>query len=74
MFKRTEADPSEQVVLKKFKFDTGKGQMVLSLNALDLTGMPATEAHLGVEVQIGPKTYFTTVTLFERGPGKYKSK
>jgi hypothetical protein len=47
------------------------GKMKLVVSAADLSGVPASEAHLGVEVTIGSQVYITHVTFFETSPGKY---
>ena len=52
-------------------FASRTGKMKLLLSALDLSGVPASEANLGVEVTIGSKVYTTHVTFFEPSPGKY---
>ena len=45
--------------------------MKINLSGLDLSGVPAGEAHLGIEVTIGTNVYPTTVTFFEQSPGKH---
>jgi Putative Ig domain len=52
-------------------FANKTGKMKLVLTATDLAGVPANEAHLGVEVTIGTQVYITHVTFFETSPGKY---
>ena len=37
------------------------------------SGLPTGEAHMGVELTIGSRTYFTGVTLFEGKTGKYST-
>jgi hypothetical protein len=53
------------------RFASKTGKMKLLLSALDLAGVPASEAQLGVEITIGSKVYTTHVTFFEPSPGKY---
>jgi hypothetical protein len=53
----------------KFSYHSGTGKMTLGLADLDLAALPGTEAHLGVELTIGARTYYTAVTLFEANPG-----
>ena len=52
-------------------YSSKTGRMRLALSATDLAGVPAGEAHLGVEVTIGTNVYLTHVTFFETLPGKY---
>jgi hypothetical protein len=52
-------------------YASSKGAMKLTLTALDLTGIPSSEAHLGFEVTIGSRIYTTYVTFFETSEGKY---
>jgi hypothetical protein len=47
--------------------------MTLSIGDADLSGLPTGEAHMGVELTIGSRTYFTGVTLFEGKTGKYST-
>jgi hypothetical protein len=55
--------PADRIA--KFAYHSGKGTMSLSLANLDLSGLPADEVHLGVELTIGTHTYYTAVTFFE---------
>lgn len=59
----------------KFAYQSGRGTLSLSLADLDLSGLDAGETHLGVEVTIGARTYYTAVTFFEKvvGSGKYST-
>jgi len=57
----------------KFSYSSGKGKLSLSLAGMNLAGIPAGEAHLGVELTIGTRTYFTAVTFFERAPGSFST-
>jgi len=59
--------------LKKFSYDSGKGKMTFALAGTTLV-LPAGEAHVTIELQVGTKTYFTSVTLFEVAPGSYATK
>ncbi|MDH3684975.1 MAG: Ig domain-containing protein [Myxococcales bacterium] len=60
--------------IAKFSYQSGKGKMTLSIGDADLAGLPAGEVHLGVELTIGNRTYFTRVTFFEGKTGKYSTK
>jgi hypothetical protein len=42
---------------------------------MDLSGLPTTETHLGFELTIGTRTYYTAVTFFEgnAGSGRYST-
>ncbi len=57
--------------LAKFAFRSTTGKMTLALSNLTLTGVPANEAHLGIELTVGSQSYFTAVTFFEGATGKY---
>jgi hypothetical protein len=59
----------------KFSYHSGTGKAALSLADLDLSGLPGSEAHLGVELTIGARTYYTAVTVFEpkAGSGRYST-
>jgi hypothetical protein len=52
--------------LSKFLFLSAKGKMALRLSRLDLTAVPSAEAHLGIELTIGDRIYYTAVTFFEK--------
>ena len=66
-------DDVENDRIRKFSFRSAKGALTLSLSDADLSGVPAGEAHLGVEVSIGNRVYFTTVTFFEGRTGRYST-
>jgi hypothetical protein len=57
----------------KFSYQSGKGTLGLALADLDLAGLPAGEAHVGVELTIGARTYYTAVTFFEGKPGRWST-
>jgi hypothetical protein len=57
----------------KFSYQSGKGTLALALADLDLAGLPADEAHVGVELTIGARTYYTAVTFFEGRPGRWST-
>jgi hypothetical protein len=59
--------------IAKFSYQSGKGTLALALADLDLAGLPADEAHLGVELTIGTRTYYTAVTFFEGKPGRWST-
>jgi hypothetical protein len=56
--------------VKKFSYSSKTGKMQLALDLLDLTAVPALEAHLTFEITIGSRVYRTSVTFFEKKPGK----
>ncbi len=70
---RTLPDVATQDRVTKLSYSSGKGRLSLSLAGLSLAGMPAGEAHLGVELTIGTRVYFTAVTFFERSAGSYST-
>lgn len=57
--------------IQKFGYQSAKGAMTLSITNADLSGVPSGEAHLGVEITIGTRVYFTGVTFFEGKTGKF---
>ncbi|MCK6474412.1 MAG: putative Ig domain-containing protein [Planctomycetes bacterium] len=72
--KNTVKDLGTTDILSKFSYETKKGKMTLSMKNVDLSGLPLSEAHVGVEISIGQKVYFTSVTLFAPKPGSYSTK
>ena len=59
--------------IAKFSYQSGKGKMTLSIADADLAALPNGEAHLGVELTIGDRTYYTGVTFFEKKTGRYST-
>jgi hypothetical protein len=53
----------------KFNYQSGSGKMTLALGGMDLAGMASGETHLGLELTIGLRTYYTAVSFFEGKPG-----
>ena len=70
---RTLPDVATLDRVAKFSYSSGKGKLSLSLAGMNLAGIPAGEAHLGVELTIGTRVYFTAVTFFERAAGSYST-
>jgi len=64
-------DPADTDRLSKFVFLSSKGKMTLKLSGLHLAAVPSTEAHLGVELTIGDRIYYTAVTFFEKRTGGF---
>jgi hypothetical protein len=64
-------DPATTNTLSRFVFIIPRGAMSLKLSRLDLTAVPSSEAHLGVELTIGDRIYYTAVTFFERRAGSF---
>jgi hypothetical protein len=64
-------DPDPLNHLAKFSYASNSGKMTLNLSGLTLVGVPLLEAHLGIEVTVGDRVYYTAVTFFEGKPGKY---
>jgi hypothetical protein len=71
--KQSGKDATPDTTLKKFSYTTQTGKMSLSLANMTITGLSG-EKHLLFELRIGDKTYTTTVTFFERSPGKFATK
>jgi len=67
-------DSAESDRLSKFVFASSKGKMILKLSRLYLAAVPSTEAHLGVELTIGDRIYYTAVTFFEKRAGTFTTK
>ena len=59
--------------IAKFLFASGKGKMTLSITGADIGSIPNDEAHLGVEITIGDRVYYTAVTFFEGRSGSYST-
>lgn len=68
---KTLADAALANVVKKFSYDSRKGKLSLSLDALSLGAMTAGEAHLTIELSLDDRMYRTGVTFFELKPGSY---
>jgi hypothetical protein len=68
---KTAKDTATANRVAKCVFASNTGKMTLSLANLTLTGVPVTEAHLGLELTIGDRVYYTAVTFFETATGKY---
>lgn len=64
--------------LRKFVYDPGSGFMKLKIKKPTITpsevGNAADGVHLGVEITIGDKSYFSSVTFFEPSQNIYKTK
>ena len=56
-----------------FTFKGAKGKGTLALQALTLPPLADAESHLGVELTIGSRRYFTSLTFFERKPDRYSA-
>lgn len=69
-----DGDPDETNRVTAFLYDTLNGEATVALSGLDLSGLPQDEAHLGVELTVGEKTYFTTVTVFGPKRGAYTTR
>ncbi|MHC4470935.1 MAG: Ig domain-containing protein, partial [Planctomycetota bacterium] len=67
-------DPAETNRVTAFVYDSLSGEAAVTLMGLDLSGVPEGEAHLGVELTVGEKTYFTTVTVFGPKRGAYTTR
>ena len=72
---KTLKDTAETDRIVKFNYQSGSGKMTLGLAGLDLGAMANGETHLGVELTIGLRTYYTAVTVFEgkTGSGRYST-
>ena len=66
-------DTATTDTLKKFAYDSGKGKMTFALANTTLA-LPVDEAEVTLELHVGTKTYFTSVTLFANKPGSYSLK
>jgi hypothetical protein len=72
---KTLKDAAETDRVVKFNYHSGSGKLTLALGGLNLAAMASAETHLGVELTIGLRTYYTAVTLFEgnTGSGRYST-
>jgi hypothetical protein len=64
-------DNAETTHLTSFKFKGKTGAGVAAFDAVTLPALPDAEAHLGVELTVGTRIYFTSVTFFERKANLY---
>jgi hypothetical protein len=65
-------DPGDGAVrVAKFVLAGATGKVTLALADMSLAGVPAGEAHLGIELTVGTRRWFTAATFFEASPGKY---
>ena len=78
MKKIVKKDPAMGNTLSSFSFDSKKGLLKISLKDLVLAnpGLDSWQTQVGVELQIGSASYFTSITLFEskNGSKTYNSK
>jgi hypothetical protein len=72
--KKTEDDEAATDALSKFKFKSSKGKGKLVVEAADLSALAAGENHVFVQLTVGPRTYFTTITLFEDDAGEFTNR
>jgi hypothetical protein len=70
---KTSKDDADVDTIRKFSFQSAKGKLSLSITNADLASIPNGEAHLGVELTIGNRTYYTGVTFFEPKIGNYST-
>ena len=70
---RTDPDHAGASRVAAFRFHGYTGRFDLRMDRLATTGLPRDEAHLGVELTIGDRVYFTAVTFFERSRGDYRT-
>jgi len=68
---RASKDPATTDQLSRFVFLSSNGKMTLKLSRLYLAAVPSPEAHLGVELTIGDRIYYTAVTFFEKRMGSF---
>ncbi len=64
-------DAAASNTLSKFSYLSSKGKLILAMKNVDLSGLPASPAHVGVELTVGDKIYSTAVTLFAPSGGTY---
>ncbi|MHC4473990.1 MAG: Ig domain-containing protein [Planctomycetota bacterium] len=69
-----DADGSDENRLSKLKYDSRSGKMGVSFKEVGPLAISADEAHLAVQLTLDEDAYYTTVTVFERAPGKYTTK
>jgi len=76
-FKGDPGDVDGNDKLRQFVYDPGSGLMTLKIKKPTITpaevGNAADGVHLGVEVTIGDKSYFTSVTFFGGSQNVYKT-
>jgi hypothetical protein len=64
-------DDAAATRLTKFVFKGKKGTGTASFENVTLPALPDAEAHLGIELTVGSRIYFTAVTFFERKANLY---
>lgn len=70
---KTASDVEVADTVKKFQYDSKKGQLKLDLLNLDIMSIQAGESHLTFEVTIGDRVYTTSATFFESSTGKFST-
>ena len=70
---KTTKDTATADRIVKLSYQSGKGTMALGLADLDLSGISQGEAHLGFELTIATRTYYTAVTFFGTSGGRYST-
>jgi len=71
--KTWQSDPASNNKLAKFTFDSASGKLGFELKAPTLASLTNAEEHVGIEVTIGSKTYFTSVTVFKIATGRFST-
>jgi len=66
-------DGSPVDTISKFGYKSSKGKLSLSMQNVDLSALPASQAHVMLELTIDAHSYSTSVTLFESKPGSYST-
>lgn len=68
---RTAADTATADRITKFQFKGATGKGTLSIAAATLPALGDAETHVGAELTVGTRTYYTGVTFFERRANRY---
>lgn len=68
---KSAADTAAANRVAKFKFTGANGKGTIALDSLTLPTLADGESHLGIELTVGSRIYFTSVTSFERKANRY---
>ena len=74
MMKRIVKDEAVTDTLTKFAYHGKTGQLILIAKNADLSALVSDQEHVGVEITVGDRVYYTSVTLFAGKRGTYSTK
>jgi len=74
VLRKNDADTAETDRLTKFRYDSRKGKLKVTLRDADMSGISSGEAHLAVELTVDDRVYYTALTVFSPRDGRYSAK